>query len=145
MGGGLRHKNYQGAPSDGSSWVDSDCLARHPLWVLEKRSELCSTVQPRSLRCWSTLPVGIAKILEKQEARSPALLPGVRERPGGRRRACALFLSRSVSAVTHAADVSRSVLAIGTKGRIYCTHSAALHGRVFDLDTAISVIDLETC
>jgi hypothetical protein len=29
-----------------------------------------------------------------REARSPALLPSVRERPGGRRWACALFLRR---------------------------------------------------
>jgi hypothetical protein len=56
---------------------------------------------------------------------------------------CALFLSNSVSAACHAADVSGSVLAIGSKGRIYRTHSAALPVRIFDLTTTISVIDLE--
>ena len=41
------HKNYQGAPSDGSAWVDRRLpVARHPLGILEKRSELCSTLQP---------------------------------------------------------------------------------------------------
>jgi hypothetical protein len=59
------------------------------------------------------------------------------------RRACALFLSSSISAASHAADVSGSVLAICPKGRIYCTHSAALPVRSFDLATTISVIDLK--
>ena len=47
----------------------------------------------------------------------------------------ALFLSSSVSAVSHAADVSGSVLGIGTKGRIYRAGSCALYGRIFGLAT----------
>jgi hypothetical protein len=81
-----------------------------------------------------------------EECAFPVLVSaGLRERTGGRRRACALFLSSSVSAVSHAADVSSSVLAIGTKGRIYRAHSAALCGRIFDLAAAISVIELKLC
>jgi hypothetical protein len=62
-----------------------------------------------------------------------------------RERACTLFVSNSVSVISHAADVSGSVLAIGTKWRVYCAISAALHGSSFDLTAAISIIDLKFC
>ena len=58
MGGGVDqwvedcwHRNYQGAPSDGSAWMDGRVpLARHPVRLLEERCELCAAGKPRPLR-----------------------------------------------------------------------------------------------
>ena len=53
MGGGVDqwvedcwHKNYQGAPADGSAWVERRLrLARHPIRFLEERLAVCPAVK----------------------------------------------------------------------------------------------------
>jgi len=58
MGGGVDQwvedcwrKNYQGAPADGSAWVEAECrLARYSVWFLEKRRPLCPAIESRRLR-----------------------------------------------------------------------------------------------
>ena len=57
MGGGVDqwvedcwHKNYQGAPADGSAWLEGDCaFPPHPIRLLEERRSVCPAVKSRRL------------------------------------------------------------------------------------------------
>jgi hypothetical protein len=74
-----------------------------------------------------------------------ALPAGLRERTGKRGWACALFVSSGVSAVSHAADVAVRSWRSAPRGEFIVLVLPPLYGGIFDLATAISVIDLEMC